>query len=142
MRTIILTFTIIVLFLSFSSISSVVVAQGGIPVDLGSQQKYGVDAKNNANTVSSIIGRALDIITIVGSLAVVIYFIWGAAEWILSGGDKEKVANARKRMTHALIGLALLALSYFIIKVVGTVVGLDPLSPKTIPTLGTPATGA
>lgn len=55
----------------------------------------------------------------VGALAVLILFVWGALEWILSGGDKGKIENARNRITNALIGLIILVGSYAILGFVG-----------------------
>ncbi|NCN45610.1 MAG: hypothetical protein COU63_03685 [Candidatus Pacebacteria bacterium CG10_big_fil_rev_8_21_14_0_10_36_11] len=51
----------------------------------------------------------------IGAIMVLIFFIWGALEWISSGGDKGKVENARNRITQAFIGLVVLVGSYVII---------------------------
>ena len=77
--------------------------------------------------VQTILVNVISIFFAVGGLGVLIYFVWGAVDWILSGGDKEKVAGARKKMTNAIIGLVLLSLSYVIINLVGSIVGFNPL---------------
>ena len=103
---------------------------------------FGVQALNpgNANqaegVVETVITNVITIFFTVGGLGVVIYFVWGAVDWILSGGDKEKVASARKKMTNAIIGLTLLSLSYVIINIVGAVVGFNPLGYLQIKGLG------
>lgn len=51
----------------------------------------------------------------VGAIAVLIYFIWGAVEWITSAGDSAKLQGARNKMLHAFIGLFLLVTAYTII---------------------------
>jgi hypothetical protein len=51
----------------------------------------------------------------VGAIAVLIYFIWGAVEWITSAGDSAKLQAARNKMLHAFIGLFLLVTAYTII---------------------------
>lgn len=71
------------------------------------------------------------------SIAVVLYFLWGAFDFIISQGDKEKIASARRKMTYALIGLAILALSFALMGLVGSIVGINPLQ-QTIPFLGQP----
>src|SRR3990167_2172134 len=86
--------------------------------------------------VERIIVNVVGIFFAVGGLGVVVYFVWGAVDWILSGGDKEKVANARKKMTHAIIGLVLLSLSFVIINIVGQVVGFNPLGSLQLRNLG------
>lgn len=57
----------------------------------------------------------------IGAIMVLIYFIWGALEWISSGGDKGKVENARNRITQAVIGLVVLVGSYVIIGFLGRI---------------------
>lgn len=54
-------------------------------------------------------------------------FVWGAVDWILSGGDKEKIASARKRITTAIIGLVLLSLTFVVMVVVGQILGIGSL---------------
>jgi hypothetical protein len=103
-------------------------------VELGRSQPAGVA---QTNTVGTILSNVLLIMFVVGGLSVLVFFIWGAMDWVLAGGDKEKIGAARKKITNSLIGLALLALSYFIITVAGEVVGFNPLKLMNIPTLGT-----
>ena len=102
-------------------------------IDLGATQPGGV-AKGTE--ISVVINNAIVIIMVVGALGVLFFIAWGALEWTSSGGDKEKVGNARKRITSALIGLAFLALTFLLVAVVGRVVGLNPLKTMSIPTLG------
>lgn len=86
--------------------------------------------------VGKIMRNVVALFFVVGGVGIVIYLLWGAVEWIFSGGDKEKVAGARRRITHAIIGFVLLALSFVIIITVGRIVGFNPLSPLQIPGLG------
>lgn len=51
----------------------------------------------------------------IGALAVLVYFLWGAFEWITSAGDSGKLQTARNRMLHAFVGLLLLVSAYTII---------------------------
>lgn len=99
----------------------------GIPVSPGGSAE---------GIVGTILKNITALFFVVGGIGVVIYFLWGAVEWIFSGGDKEKVSNARKRMTHAIIGLVLLSLSYVIINLVGNIAGFNPLGQLQIPGLG------
>ncbi|MFH2021698.1 MAG: hypothetical protein ABIJ33_00230 [Patescibacteria group bacterium] len=50
-----------------------------------------------------------------GAIMVLLYFIWGAVEWISSGGDKNKLESARNKMLHAVLGLIILVSSFVII---------------------------
>ena len=65
---------------------------------------------------------------IVGGLAFLLYFLWGGLQWILAGGDKGKIEEARGKITQGLIGLTVLAASYVIIKFLQSAIGLDLLN--------------
>ncbi|KKU62737.1 MAG: hypothetical protein UX87_C0044G0010 [Candidatus Amesbacteria bacterium GW2011_GWA1_47_16] len=47
-----------------------------------------------------------------------LYLLWGGIQWISSGGDKEGVEKARKRITHALIGLSVVFSAYALIYII------------------------
>ncbi len=68
-------------------------------------------------------------LTIVGSLAFVVYFSLGALTWITAGGDKTKIGSAQSQMTQGVVGLIAMVASYFVIGIVGAVLGLDLLNP-------------
>lgn len=74
-------------------------------------------------------------IIIVGGLAFILYFLWGGLQWIMAGGDKSKIEEARSKLTQGLIGLAILAASYVIIKFLQAAIGIDLLD-ITWPTAG------
>ncbi len=57
---------------------------------------------------------------VIGSLLVLINFLWGAFEWITAGGDSGKLGNARNRMLQSVIGLIILVSSYTIIGFIST----------------------
>jgi hypothetical protein len=59
------------------------------------------------------------VIMSIGAIMVLVYFIWGAIEWITSGGDKGKTEAARNRITNAVIGLIILVSSFTIIGFIG-----------------------
>lgn len=54
-----------------------------------------------------------------GGLAVLLYFIWGAIDWITAGDDSGKTAKAREKITNSIIGLIILVSSYTIINYTG-----------------------
>lgn len=57
----------------------------------------------------------------VGGIMVVLYFIWGALDWIIAGGDQSKIQKGRDRMIQAVIGMVLLAGSFVIISLINTI---------------------
>lgn len=67
-------------------------------------------------------------IILVGGLAFLLYFLLGGVTWITAGGDKGKIEEAKGKITQGLIGLAILAASYVIIKFIETAIGLNILN--------------
>lgn len=74
-------------------------------------------------------------IILVGGLAFLLYFLFGGITWITAGGDKGKIEEARGKITQGLVGLAILAASYVIIKFIETAIGMNLLN-ITWPTAG------
>jgi hypothetical protein len=74
-------------------------------------------------------------IIIVGGLAFLLYFLLGGVTWIMAGGDKGKLEEAKGKITQGLIGLGVLAASYVIIKFIETAIGMNLLN-ITWPTAG------
>ena len=67
-------------------------------------------------------------IILVGGLAFLLFFLQGGLNWITAGGDKGKIEEARGKITQGLIGLAVLAASYVIIKFIESAIGLNLLN--------------
>jgi len=70
------------------------------------------------NPVNRTIKVAADIIAIATGVAAVIFIILGGFTMITSAGNAEAVANARKRVTTAIIGLVIVALAWTLISFV------------------------
>lgn len=69
-----------------------------------------------------------NIITISFSIAAILVLgmmIWGAIEWIISGGEEKSVKSARGKITNALIGLAVLAVAWAITVLAGEFTGIS-----------------
>ena len=83
--------------------------------------------------ISLFLSRAINIIYMLAGLLVVFMFISGAVMWIISGGEKEKVEEARKRIMAAVIGVILLALAFVILGVLGGILGFQFFAGQNIP---------
>ena len=107
-------------------------------VDLGGEIKgvgpfQNLLAEGGVETqTGAFISALVATITVVGGLAFLVYFFLGALKWITSGGDKTKVADAQASMSQGAIGLIALVAAYFIIGIVGGVLGLDILNPVSV----------
>jgi hypothetical protein len=76
-------------------------------------------------TAGGIISGAITLVLIL--VAIVFFFILviGGLKWVTSGGDEKKVGAARAQITNALIGLAIVFAAWAIMKLIGTVFGID-----------------
>ncbi len=82
-------------------------------------QKFGFGAWGISKFLSNLV-------TLIYSLAAVVFLfmmLWGAFEWLTSGGDKEKIAAARNRIINAIIGIILFAIAFAIIQILGIFTG-------------------
>lgn len=59
------------------------------------------------NVINFLIGFA-------GILSMLL-IVWAGIRFVMSEGDKEKIVNARKTLTYALLGLLLVALAFVIL---------------------------
>jgi hypothetical protein len=75
--------------------------------------------------LGEFITAAINFVFIIAAIAVLIMLVWGAVQWIFSGGEKDAVASARNRILHALIGLAVLAVAFAVAVVFGQFVGIN-----------------
>jgi len=75
------------------------------------------------NFLSSFIG----IITVIAIIWSVFLFITGAISYMSSGGDKAAVESARKRIVNGIIGLIIVIVSIFAIKLVGELLGIPDI---------------
>lgn len=85
-------------------------------------------------TVGGIISGAISLVLIVVALVFFFILVFGGLKWVTSGGDEKKVGEARSQITNALIGLAIVFAAWAIMKLIGTVFGIDILGNLVIPT--------
>ncbi len=84
---------------------------------------------STVNSFESFISQMIGVLTIVGSVFFIGYFVMGAFKWVTSGGDTGKVQKARDQMVQGVLGLIMLVAAYGIIGLVGTIFGLNILQP-------------
>ena len=85
----------------------------------------GVDAETAPSVFNQFISGVIGLLTVVAALWFIFVFISGAISMISSGGDKGSLESARKRIFNALIGLAVVVVSIFVIRLIGKIIGFD-----------------
>lgn len=78
--------------------------------------------------IGTLIPKMVGLLLVFGGVAFFFMFLWGAITWILSGGDKASVENAKGRITNAIIGLVLMVGTFAIAKLIETFFGISILS--------------
>jgi hypothetical protein len=76
---------------------------------------------------AKVIGNALEIFIIAGIAISVAMIVWGGIQWAYSGGEKEKIAAARAKLTWAIVGVVIMLLAFGIISLFGGLFGINLL---------------
>lgn len=64
--------------------------------------------------------------------AALVFLLLGGFKFVISGGEPQKVSQARNTLTWAIAGLGLILLSFAIIKLLGHIIGYDLLTVEGI----------
>ncbi|MCL4366742.1 hypothetical protein M1563_01085 [Patescibacteria group bacterium] len=89
-------------------------------------------SQGGAGGISSFLSNLIQLIYVAAILIFVFMVIFSAVQWVMSGGDKDKVAAARSRLTTAVIGIILLAIAFVIINALGNITGFVFFNGQTI----------
>lgn len=73
--------------------------------------------------ISMFLSNAVALIFSLAGVVLVLMIIWGAFDWMISEGEKEKVAAARNKIINAIIGIILFAIAFAIIRILGQFTG-------------------
>ena len=79
----------------------------------------------------------INILFYIGTFLAVAYLMYGGIRWITSRGDRAGVEAARKHIMAAIMGIVVVAGTFFILQVIFNVLGADnPISKNfSLPTL-------
>lgn len=97
---------------------------GGLP---GGYQDKAASAASV--TLEKIISNTLGFLTIVGGISFIIYTVLAGLTWITAREEGERLSKAKQMFTNALIGLALVVVSWALAGVVSTIFGFEILNP-------------
>lgn len=101
------------------------------PVNLNPQGQF---SQLNAITITSLVSGAITLILTLAALLFFFMLVIGGVQWIVSGGDKAASENARKRITSALVGLAIVFAAWAIGTLINTLFKVNIFT-LSIPTL-------
>jgi hypothetical protein len=111
---------IILAFFSVNAVSADGIVQpptgSGSILDKGSSYASGNLGNYSLNDLLNLGIRVSELILgLVGSVSLLM-FIWGGFQWLISGGDSNKITAGKKIMINAIIGIIVVFSSYIIIQ--------------------------
>ena len=94
-----------------------------------------VDEKTKAEVatlacIPVVIQNIVNSLVILAGVVFVFLIIVSGYKFVMSEGDPEKVASARKTFIYALVGFIFILLSFLFLNVIGELTGVDRISPQ------------
>ncbi len=99
--------------------------------DLISQTAPNLNQNSTIGSLFSGSGRFPGLIMFfffISGLALLIYLLFGGFTLLTSGGNPDKVEAGKKTITNAVIGFIIIFTAYWIVQIVGLVLGLESVS--------------
>ena len=66
----------------------------------------------------SVIQVGLTLLFVFAIILALVFVIVAGIQWIMSGGDKQKIQSARNRLMYSIIGLIVISVSFFIVQTI------------------------
>lgn len=86
------------------------------------------DSTSNVATISdlqTVFGNVVGSILGLAGIVLFVMLLVGGFQYTTSGGDPQKVEQAKKTLTYAIFGVVAIALSYLILRFIGIFTGTD-----------------
>src|SRR5579884_3809199 len=77
--------------------------------------------------LGSLISAGLEVVAYLAFFLLFVWMAWGVFQYIFSGGNKENLARARKRITWAIIGFLVIIMAFTLSRFLGEI--LSPATP-------------
>lgn len=84
----------------------------------------GNPGSNPVGVFATFISSMVGLLTIIAIIWFIFVFVTGAIGIISSGGDKQALETARKKITTGILGLIVVVAAIFIIKLIGVLIGI------------------
>lgn len=86
---------------------------GGTPIEAPREVPTG-----GTDTLQKLIEIGVNLFFLGGILIAVMMITYSGIQWVLSAGDKERIQQARDRLTYTIIGVLVITAAFFIVKMV------------------------
>lgn len=82
---------------------------------------------------SNIVSSSINLLFGVAGVLAFIYLLMGGIQWITASGDKDAVEKAKKKITHALIGLTIVFSAYALLYIIRVLFNIDTIGVNISP---------
>ncbi|OGM05437.1 hypothetical protein A2125_01220 [Candidatus Woesebacteria bacterium GWB1_43_5] len=79
-------------------------------------------------TLGDIIQSALPWIFGIAGIGLLLFLLYGGLHLMISGGEPKAVAEAKGKITNALIGFIIVFVAYWIVQLIGMIFGLEGIT--------------
>jgi uncharacterized membrane protein len=83
---------------------------------------------NQGATITNLLAAAISTAFIVAGIILLFMILFSGIEWLTAGSDTNKVQNAQKRLTNAVVGFVILVAARVILYFMATQLGVGWLS--------------
>jgi len=93
---------------------------------LGINSPFNVTQESTAaSKVGLIISTLLPYLFVIAGLLLLFYLIYGGFQMMIAANDEKGLAEAKGKITNALIGFLLLFVSYWLVQIIGHILGIQ-----------------
>lgn len=79
--------------------------------------------------IPKLIGTGINLFLLFAAALLLVYLLWGALDWITSGGNKEAITKAQNKITNAVIGIVIVVAAITLFTAVtGNILGIIDIS--------------
>ena len=76
-------------------------------------------------TIGHLVNVILPLLIIGAAILLLVMLLYGGFSWITAGGNPENLGKAQKTMTFAIIGLAIVILSFVVVKLITNIFNIE-----------------
>lgn len=87
-------------------------------------QEVGPSLQQNSLSIGALVGRTYEILTVLSGAGFILLLLYGGVQYLLSAGNDEGAARAKKTITTAIIGIVMVAFAYTIARMILTILGI------------------
>lgn len=81
------------------------------------------------NALNRILGLFVGLFYFFAIILALGIIVWAGVRWITSQGDKQKLQDARNKITYAIAGLIIVLLAFLIVNTIGSFFGFAKIAP-------------